>query len=233
MTTSKGLLSKDGHVIFFPDNHTYRVDGVLTPSVTTIVRTVVDMGYDSVPKHILESKASYGNDVHSIIERYALTGQSPKRFDEMPAAKQASLSLKQRQQLAYYHASLDEYKLIQDKHGIHIAESEDYIHYGYHYAGAFDMAGYIDGVPALFDIKTTYKYEPEYLSWQLGMYKLAMGNVFPVEKCYCVWLPKKAPAELIAVEPKGEAEILELIDRYENEHDLKPKAMGNPDDVLF
>jgi hypothetical protein len=74
------------------------------------------------------------------------------------------------------------------------------------------MEAIIDGDMSLVDIKTTYKLDREYLSWQLSFYELATGKQF--EKLYCIWLPKRKGAELVEIERKSKEDIMKLLEVY-------------------
>ena len=86
-------------------------------------------------------------------------------------------------------------------------------------AGTYDMEAVIDGVECLVDIKTTYKLDREYLSWQLSMYELAKGKRF--DKLVAIWVNKKGDAELVDIERKTEQQIKELgfklVKQYEHD----------------
>ena len=58
-----------GHQIVFNDvDHTYLVDGVPTPSVTTIIKEILPSMYDNVPKRILEKASAFGTKLHKATE---------------------------------------------------------------------------------------------------------------------------------------------------------------------
>lgn len=187
---------------FLEDVHCYLVDGVFTPSVTQIVRTVAGEDYSKVPPAVLRRKASYGDKIHEWIEHYSMTGEELQQTDEMKL-------------------STDQWKIIKDKFGITIQCCEEIVSFENHYAGKFDMFGYdSDGLKTLIDIKTTAKYDEEYLQWQLGMYKKAIKYTFgwDVDRCCCLWLPKKKMAILKDVLPKSDEEITEVVNKYEKCH---------------
>ena len=175
---------------FFEDTHTYLVDGVIVPSVTQVIVEIIGNAYGEVPAAILKKKADYGTKVHRWIEKYAMTGETPKQSEMMKL-------------------STDQYKHIAFKERIIIQSVEQAIAYGHRYAGTYDMYGTWKGAPTIFDIKTTVELNTEYLEWQLGMYKLAMTQ--PVEKTACIWLPKGDVAQLVEIQPKSELEIIEML----------------------
>ena len=57
-------------VEYISDIHTYLIDGVIVPSVSELCRHATGKTYVGVPKAILNAKAEYGTEMHSMIERY-------------------------------------------------------------------------------------------------------------------------------------------------------------------
>ena len=176
------------------------MDGdVRIPSVTQILSWLYPNKYSGIPKEVLQDAAEYGNRIHEWVEHFALTGHKKRQTDYM--------------RLSTYQAV----EMIAAR-DMQIEACEQMI-VGDGYAGTYDMYGTVEGIPSLIDIKTTAKFDEEYLQWQLGMYGKALReNRIPVERCYCLWLPKAALAQFIQVSPKTDDEIDWLVFRYEQEH---------------
>jgi hypothetical protein len=176
-------------VEFIKDTHTYLVDGVIVPSVSTILKEVVFSDkYKDVPDFVLKRAAEFGTAIHDAIEH------------------NDSILLNDEQQVVY-----DRWLALKDTHNITPVKHEQIVHYEKEYAGTFDMIAMIDGEECLVDIKTTYNLDVEYLSWQLSMYALAYGFS---GRLYAIWLPKKRPAQLIEIKYKEQYEIDELLEVY-------------------
>lgn len=177
-------------VEFIEEGHIYKVDGVVTPSVSEIIRTVLfpDM-YKGVPKRILNNKASFGTNVHNAIEN-----NDPSDLNKV-------------EMLSYI-----EYERLIKKHNIEIIEQEQIVNYEDLYCGTFDAIAKVDGVLSLIDFKTTYKLDEEYLSWQLSFYNTAHQMDFL--KAYAVWLPKKKKGDVVEIELKSDEEVLEVVDKF-------------------
>ena len=62
-------------IIFDEAEHTYLVDGVEVPSVTTILKPLTDRGYGKVNPSVLEYAANRGRAVHEALEVYDLGGE--------------------------------------------------------------------------------------------------------------------------------------------------------------
>jgi hypothetical protein len=176
-------------VEFIKETHQYLVDGILVPSVSTILKhTIFADKYKEVPDHILKNAAAFGTAVHEAIEN-----------DD-------TLFLDEQQRKVY-----DEWKRLQQEENIVPIKQEQIVHFDKEYAGTFDMIAEIQGEKCLVDIKTTYNLDIEYLSWQLSMYALAYGHQ---GKIYAVWLPKRKNAQLVEIPSKTYFQIHELLEAY-------------------
>ncbi len=174
---------------FIESSHTYLLDGVIIPSVSNILSTVLFPNkYSAVNPAVLERAAQFGTNVHKAIE----TG-----FD---------LFLTEQEQEVY-----DRYLELVIKHNIKPSINERIVNTN-DYAGTLDMIGHVGFDLSLLDIKTTYQLDKEYLSWQLSFYEYAYG--FKFEKLYCIWLPKKGKAQLVEIQRKTEEELLAVIQEY-------------------
>lgn len=182
-------------VEFIEQTHQYLVEGILVPSVSEILRFIFPDKYKGVPQRVLEEKALFGNHIHEAIEAYEWGVET--HLTDME------------------RITFNQYLRLKEAYQIKPLEMEMIIHYKDFYAGRLDMTAYVESVKSLIDIKTTAKLDTESLAWQLGMYKLAYGK--GIEKCYCLWLPKKDLGQLVEIEPKTKNDILEVLDRYEKQ----------------
>jgi hypothetical protein len=176
-------------VEFIKDTHTYLVDGIIVPSVSTILKdTIFADKYKDVPDFVLRNAAEFGTAIHNAVEH-----ESDEGLDET-------------QYLVY-----SRYLKLKDECGINPIEQEQIIHHHFDYAGTFDMIAEINGEKCLVDIKTTYILDIEYLSWQLSLY--AYAKQFD-GKLYAIWLPKRKGAKLVEIPHKTHYEIHELLEVY-------------------
>ena len=53
---------------FNKEKHEYKVDGIIRPSVTTILKDVGIIDFSGIPKNILEAKSILGTGVHIACE---------------------------------------------------------------------------------------------------------------------------------------------------------------------
>ena len=176
---------------YIDEIHTYLYNGVIIKSVTQILQEKLFQDkYKNVPEIILQKKATYGSRVHSLIEKI----ENKEEYVENSV---------------YIKESINQYKDIKKKHKMKVISQEEIVCYKGIYAGKYDMIAKVDELNCLVDIKTTYEIDEEYLSWQLSMYELAIGEEF--DKLYCLWLPKGGLGKLIEVKRKSKKEIEKVI----------------------
>lgn len=177
---------------FIKESHTYLVDGVITPSVSQILAaTIFKNKYANIPEFIMKRAAHYGTNVHNAIELNDWIGLTDEEY------------------IAY-----DNYQNLVKTHKINVISHEQVVVYQKYYIGRYDMEAWVGDDKCLIDIKTTYKLDMEYLSWQLSMYELAKGIRY--DKLFVIWLTKKGNSELVEIERKSESEIMGLIKLYED-----------------
>lgn len=183
---------------FVEETHTYLFDGKIIPSVTQILKEIFPLKYENVPIEILEEKSEYGTQVHKFIE--IIEKKKPKR----PLA----YIKKYYKPNIYQEESLKDYLKLKEKYNIEIIDSEKRVHYLDKYGGTLDLKGYVDGKRAIIDIKTTYKLDEIYVSWQNSLYELADGEV---EELYCLWLPKGRLGKLVKVKRIEEKYLMSIL----------------------
>ena len=184
---------------FIEETHTYIYNGVILPSVSSILKQVFPLKYERVPKNILENKSNYGTELHKFIE--IIEKKKPK--------KPLAYIKRYYKPNIYQEESLKDYLKIKDKYKIEITDSEKRISYKMLYAGTLDLKGYVNGKSAIIDIKTTYELDELYVSWQNSLYELADGEV---EELYCLWLPKGRLGKLIKLERIDKKLLLSIIE---------------------
>jgi len=176
-------------VEYFDDTHTYCVNGVIVPSVSKLVLFALgDDMYSRVPPEVLKKARIRGSEVHSAIEEYELNRTPSDAYPDV----------------------LESYEMLKKKYLLYVDKMEQIVNYGKHYCGRYDI---LDKEGTLWDIKTTYKINKEYLAWQLGLYYLALG----VEKevGYCLWIPKKGKPKVELIRPHSNKECKDLVEMFE------------------
>lgn len=173
---------------YLENRHQYIIDGILVPSVSTLVAYATGDIYQNIPEHILEAARVHGTAVHDAIENYERTGAID---DEHEKEVNAYIELK-------------------EKYLLSPKDMEQIVHYKNHFCGRYDI---LDTQGNLWDIKTTSKYHEENLQWQLGLYYLGLGKEKDVG--YCIHIPKKGKPKVRIVQPKTNKECISLIETYE------------------
>lgn len=177
MTTVK--LNKSG-VVFDASTHTYStmIEGerphIFPRSVTGIIRdNLFADEYKGVDRATLAKAADYGTKVHEEVELYERMGIE-LMSDE--AREIVNMRLRER---------------------YHWLESEYFVSDGDYVAGSIDCVWesmVAKGSLALADIKTTYNYNEEYVTWQLSIYAYLFELQNPglkIDKLFCCWTKKK------------------------------------------
>lgn len=129
---------------FDADTHTYRLDGQVLPSVTTILAPLSD--YSGIPEAVLRRKAQLGTAVHAACQMHAendldeewLTQNLPEVVPYLEAWKMF---------------------LVESQARVHAMEVRGY-HPVHRYAGTLDLLADIRGERWLIDIKTTVSIQP-------------------------------------------------------------------------
>lgn len=184
---------------FKEDTHTYSIDGVVLPSVTQIISEIMPNKYANVNRRVLNEKAKFGTEGHKIIECLNVS--------DLESAKNHVRTIENKS----LEICLREYLRLVRKHNIKPYIHEVSVHYGYIYAGTLDMIANVNNELSLIDIKFTSALDKEYLSWQLGMYSLALKKYMYFDKYYCLWLPKGDLGQLVEIKPKTSEEILKKL----------------------
>lgn len=184
----------DSGVVFNPVNHTYTLNGKNLNGITHVIKDkLFPEEYINIPEHILKQAAQRGSEIHKVVEMWDTYSI---HTDNCPA--------------------LDRYLYESEKHPFlknHI-ESEYLVTDGELYASAIDKV-YEDGHGGviLADIKTTYKLDTEYVSWQLSIYSYFFKLINPdinVSKLYAIWL-REDKSKIVEVAMRSEEEVKTLL----------------------
>jgi len=127
----------DDRLTFEEETHTYRLDGVVVPSVTQVLDGLLT-DYSKVPKHILEHAQQRGTAVHKATELYLQDDLDEASLDPEVAP--------------YFYQFVKWYK----QSGFKVEHSELLVYSEkYRYAGALDLFGKLAKSNALIDLKTS------------------------------------------------------------------------------
>lgn len=151
----------ENYTLEFDDEaHGYIVNGIITPSVSSILKRKFD-DYVDVPFKILEAAADKGTAMHKAIEVYEKTG------------KESDL-----QEFRNYLFLKKYFKIENVENELPVAYFEDGLPV---FAGTIDQVCRIDGILAINDFKRVSAPNKEKIAYQVNLYRLAYNQTFGVE----------------------------------------------------
>jgi hypothetical protein len=148
--------------------HVYSVRGKRVPSVTQILRPIIN--FDGVPPDVLAAAAEFGTHAHMACDLY-----NRGELDE------ASLDPALAPYLAQWKACIEECDLTIENSELRV------LHPSGHYAGTIDVMGRINGKPFLADIKTGSTM-PASVGPQTAAYHAALEDFDRGARRYCIHL---------------------------------------------
>ena len=200
-------------VLFDPDTHTYTNEetGELLSGITgTLLKRLFPSKYDGVPKDILAKAAEKGSNVHASIELYEKIGVTPSTQEGKAYAD------------------------ITRRNGMVALDCEYTVTDFKRYASQIDVIYEVqENVVDLADIKTTYKFYEDSVSWQLSIYAYMMSLCNPhikVRKLLGIWL-RGDTAQIIEVKRHTDEEVIRLIksDMADKDDDIPATEQPLPD----
>lgn len=167
LVVGKGRVSYAPGVSFNEMLHEYHYKGKQLSGVTRKICERMKLNFKDAENQVVE-RCDEGSQVHAWIQEYLNTGV-------MTTVHPKALWVKQ--ELCHRYSKSDVKAL---------AMSEVLVSDFGKYASAVDIIVEHDGIYDLYDIKTG-AFKPEYLAWQLGIYKTWLeGQGKTVGKCYCI-----------------------------------------------
>lgn len=171
--------------------------------VTSILSKVLfPKKYEGVDEEVLQRAARRGTRVHELCQATDTIPTDAQEGDEA------------------YTQEVENYKALKAAHGITMIANE------YLVSNAdWGVASQIDCVDSegnLYDIKTTYTLDKEYVSWQLSFYAALFEIQNPglfVGKLYAIWL-RGEKCELVEVERKTLKQLCHVIEAWRNNETL-------------
>jgi hypothetical protein len=186
---------KQSQVIYDPVPHTYTLDGKQLKGITAIIKErIFPDEYANVPEATLKAAAERGTRIHQALELYDTTGITTEDCTEFMNY------LGERDNHPFMHHHLATEYVVSD---------------GREYASAIDKVyADEDGESVILaDIKTTYKLNKDYVSWQLSVYAYFFALLNPgikVKGLYAVWL-RDDKHKIVEVARHSEEEVKALL----------------------
>lgn len=137
--------------------HVYKLNGVVIPSVTTVMKPLSDDVYGKIDQGVLNRAAARGTAVHNAIENFVKFG-----IEDIPPEHEG-----------YFNAFLKWH----EEHGVAPYGTEVKLyHKGLLYAGTADMLAEVDALDTLVDFKTSAQVSKMMCGVQLEAYDRAIAS---------------------------------------------------------
>lgn len=184
-----------GILEYIDETHEYLYNGILLPSITSILKIKFGNKYNNVSKEVLEKAAALGSQVHKDIEY----------FERHKVINSNSEELRNYRFLKKYHnfkCLENEVPVILFKDGVPVA------------CGRLDLVLEENGKTGLGDIKRTYKLDKEYLGYQLNLYRIAYQQCYGTEIKFLRGIHLRNEIRKYIEIPINEELPLKLLDEY-------------------
>lgn len=183
------IILNQSPVVFDEEEHTYTLDGKQLHGITGMLsRQLFADKYSGVPQHILDAAKERGTAVHKDCEFVDSTGLEPVTAE------------------GKNHVRLMEgYTVLANEYTV---SDNDY------FATNIDRVQCCGEEISLVDIKTTFKLDEEYLSWQLSInaYLFELQNPdLKVSKLYAEWLRGEEVAKMVEIPRKDDDTVVALL----------------------
>lgn len=182
---------RQSKVIFNEEEHTYKLGKAYLSGITGIIsKYIFPDKYKGIPDSVLMNAAEKGRAIHKDIENYE-------------------------EGLPYCLIETKAYISLMAENGISHLASEYIVSDNKRYASAIDK---VDDQYNLYDIKTTYTLDEDYISWQLSIYAylFELQNGFPCNSLFAIWI-KGSNAKLVPIKKIDSEIIKEFLDAAYNE----------------
>lgn len=183
---------KDSPIRFDAIEHTYTApDGRQLRGITGLLKERLGLGaYVGVDKEVLQRAGERGSEIHRLCEEWDNIGHFPEDNIDVEA-----------------------YIELQAEHDLRHVCSEYLVSDGHTYASPIDKVFKRGQVYDLADIKTTYRLDKEYVSWQLSVYAFLFelqNPLLDVGNLYAIHL-RNGKAKMVAVERKPIDQVKKLL----------------------
>ena len=146
---------------YWEDSHTYLVNGIILPSITTILKKKFGHKYDCVNEEILEISRELGTDMHQAIQDYEEDSINDLNNREL----QNYIFLKKHYK---WQVIASEIPVILFLDSIPVA------------VGRLDQIIEMNGERGVNDLKRTATFDKEYVAYQTNLYKIAYEQSYHI-----------------------------------------------------
>ena len=145
-------------VDFYPETHTYVVNGIELPSITTLLKEVYGDTYSAVKPELLKAASEYGTAVHNELQM-VIEGFTSLDETQYPETKNFFSYIMPRYNIK--PVMTEKVVVLYDPSGKPVA------------AGRFDLLCEVNGKLTLADFKTTSAIHRQLVTAQLNLYLIA------------------------------------------------------------
>lgn len=184
-----------GHCLeFIEGRHIYLCDGVILPSITSLLKAKFGGKYNGVSKAVLQRAAEAGTQVHDVIERYCKDGTE----SDLPELR----NFKFLQRQYKFTVEANELPVILFRKDKPIA------------AGRLDMVIRIGNELGLADIKRTSVLDKDYLFYQLNLYRTAFQQCYDMDIDFLRGIHLRDNARRFVPIPVNPELAWEIVDKF-------------------
>lgn len=185
---------------FDEDYHCYLVDGIIVPSVTTILKAFFD-DYSNVSQAVLERARERGTALHEAIEIYEKTGQES--------------DLKEFKNYLFLKNHFG-FKSISNELPVFYEENGEVL-----FAGRLDQIIEIDGKLGINDFKRVSAPNKEKIAFQLNLYKIAYEQSYHKEISSLSFMQLREDTRRFIPLPINEQSTKNLLKKYQEQKNGK------------
>ena len=182
---------------YFDDTHTYLVDGILVPSITTMLGIKFGNKYRGVSDEVLNRAAEKGTAVHEAIEKLCKTGEVE--------------NLKEVRNFIFLQKHY-KFDVLENEVPVILFKNDKPIA-----AGRLDLVLKMDGKVGGGDIKRTAALDKEYLAYQLNLYRIAYRQCYGIEWEFLKGFHLRENVRKFVDLPINENMVWAFIEEYEKE----------------
>lgn len=186
----------DDYVIeYWEDSHTYLVNGIILPSITTILKKKFGHKYDYVNEGTLETSRKLGTNMHQAIQDYEEDGINDLNNREL----QNYIFLKKHYKWQVIASEIPVILFLED---IPIA------------VGRLDQIIEINGERGVNDLKRTAVFDKEYVAYQTNLYKIAYEQSYHMPLSFVSGTHLREEKRKFYKLPVNEEMAMKLIKKY-------------------
>ncbi len=184
-----------GHTIeYIDDIHCYLCDGIILPSVTTILKIKFGNKYKGIDETVLKRASEKGTEVHNAIEKYCKNGIE----SDLKELKNFKFLKKQYK-----------FNVLDNEVPILIFKDDEPVA-----VGRLDLVLKDGEEVGLGDIKRTSVLDKEYLAYQLNLYRIGYMQSYGMDIKFLKGLHLREDIRKYVNIPINEKMALELLDKY-------------------